>query len=163
MLISPGGGGTWSRLRSGGGGPRPVRSRAHPWGYPWLDGPRLEEIERSNRIVRASFEIAQLMASLGRPFLLEHPEDLGRDPQQDYDAANIFQLELATTLRATAGVFEGAFFQCAFGADWAGPTRVMANLPIDGLCRFPGAGILDDARQYCGPLPQFCGHRHAPT
>ena len=37
---------TWSRAKGNKFGPRPARSAAQPWGFPWLEGKRAIAVER---------------------------------------------------------------------------------------------------------------------
>eukprot|EP00974_Lingulodinium_polyedra_P045392 4352070-Lingulodinium_polyedra.AAC.1 len=37
-------------------GPRPVRSRAHPLGFPWLEGRAREKAEQGNKLLEVTLE-----------------------------------------------------------------------------------------------------------
>ena len=70
---------TWSRSTlNPKSGPRPLRSSTHLWGFPWLSGPRKSKLEEANALMRITLDALGLAAALNIPFLLEHPEDLGR-------------------------------------------------------------------------------------
>ena len=83
---------TWSRAPwANRKGPKPVRSRAYPWGYPWLRGGQKRKAELGSLLVRRALEAARSAWMAGSAFLLEHPEDLGRVPAGE--PASIWQLE----------------------------------------------------------------------
>ena len=72
--------GTWSRAPwANQFGPRPLRSFGEPWGFPWLEGPRLKKVANSNIFIRFCMEVLSLLeqSSFVIAFLLEHPENLG--------------------------------------------------------------------------------------
>lgn len=52
---------TWSRvLFANSFGPCPVRSKAYPWGYPWLEGPNKARLECGNLLVKFTLEALEL-------------------------------------------------------------------------------------------------------
>ena len=60
--------GTWSRVRfqwNDSPGPRPVRNRQHPWGFPWLSKLQMAQVESANMFVSKSIELAKLISNLG--------------------------------------------------------------------------------------------------
>ena len=72
---------TFSRVRFVQPGPKPVRSRLYPLGFPWLSDNLLELARQGNQFVDFSFQVCFATLDVRADFLLEHPEDLGRpDP-----------------------------------------------------------------------------------
>ena len=70
---------TWSRAPWANSlGPRPLRSSAHPWGYPWLEGYKLHKVEASNRMVQVSLQVITICLSHNIYFIL--PPDNGFKP-----------------------------------------------------------------------------------
>ena len=68
---------SFSRARCAQPGPRPVRSRLYPLGFPWLSDTHRLLVEQGNEFVFFSFRVCTAALSNSIPFLLEHPEDLG--------------------------------------------------------------------------------------
>ena len=69
---------TWSRAPWANSlGPRPLRSSAHPWRYPWLEGDKLRKVEASNLMIQLCLQVITICLSHNVYFILEHPEDLG--------------------------------------------------------------------------------------
>ena len=141
-------------------GPRPLRSKQWPWGFPWLEGRNLASCELGNSLVRLTFEACHLAFRMGMGFLTEHPEDLGStiDGQQP---GSIWAVQETFDLASQTGANTVAFFQCPFGAPSSKPTRMMGTVPFfdpevlklsHGWPRFNSSG------KYLGPLPQRCGH-----
>ena len=151
--------GTWSRARcqwQQSPGPRPVRNKQHPWGFPWLSDRQFLEVKLANMFVLKSIELANLISELGGFYLFEHPEDLG--DVADQSPASKWQLEEMQKLQVTTRGVTWAIFQCAFGASSSKPTRFLSNLPA---CRSVSRAvwpIFDKYRTYRGPLPPKCPH-----
>ena len=83
---------------SNNAGPRPVRSRQHPLGFPWVEGRALARADQGNRLLEVTLD-AILAAHRGSAkFLLEHPEDLGRTARSR--PASIWQLDRVSTIAA---------------------------------------------------------------
>jgi hypothetical protein len=152
---------TWSRLPwSDSPGPKPLRSRRHPWGFPWLSGKALIKCNLGNSFVKQTLEAANAAFDAGTQFLVEHPEDLGVTSSGG-EPASIWMLEdlLATHSRTSAHT--AALFQCTFGAPYGKPTRLWGTLP--GLTTLPHQGwpMFSKQGNYQGPLPKTCGHQHS--
>ena len=141
-------------------GPRPLRSKQWPWGFPWLEGRNLASCELGNSLVRLTYEACHLAFEMGMGFLTEHPEDLGStvDGQQP---GSIWAVQETFDLASKTGAETVAFFQCPFGATSSKPTRMLGTVPfVDpkvlklsrGWPRFSSLG------KYLGPLPPRCGH-----
>ena len=141
-------------------GPRPIRSRQWPMGFPWLEGANLEKCRLANLLVERSIQICSLAASVGSFYLLAHPEDLGTtmnggDPTSIWSLEEMFQLQRETNATTMS------FFQCEFGLDAQKPTRLMGTLPLlakRAHCSWPR---FSKVGKYLGPLPPGCGHRHS--
>ena len=148
---------SWSRaLFSGRPGPRPVRDRRHPWGYPWLQSRDLQRCQRGNVFVRFSIRACKVAASVNCFYLLEHPEDLGRT-KDGFLPASIFGLAEMHELIAESHAVTAALFQCLLGAESCKPTRFVSTLP--GMESWPYSGLPRFAQNgsYLGPLPPKCG------
>ena len=173
--------GTWSRAPwANVFGPRPLRSWGHPWGFLWLEGARLRKVNGSNSMIRLCLEVITLLQSQGFviPFLLEHPEDLGKVykyRQKAHSAwfgkvdkairpASIWQLPQLRAFASSNVVFTRAFHQCAFGAESPKPTRVLTSLVSWKEIGFGQWPQFDDEGLYKGPLPKqcSCGRDHPP-
>ena len=156
---------THSRARyANANGPRPLRSKQWPWGFPWLEGQNLLDCELGNRFIRLSYEVIQLAADLQMGSFMEHPEDLGLTSSGDLPGS-VWAVEATFQLAERVGAKTAAFFQCPFGAETSKPTRILTTLPLidptqlvlsRGWPRFAPKG------KYMGPLPDTCGHRHKP-
>ena len=70
---------TFSRARHNRAhpGPKPIRSRDYPRGFPWLKKADQEKVDQANLLVLRSLEACQLAHQAGAIFLIEHPEQLG--------------------------------------------------------------------------------------
>ena len=113
-------------------GPRPIRSRQYPLGFPWLSQSNRQKAEEGTLLAVRAWELYFLAHEIGATFLGEFPEDLG--------ATN-------------TGVF-----QCEFGAQTPKPTRFITDLmgfegPIHS-----GSPQCNKNWKYQGPLPAQCPH-----
>ena len=104
---------TFSRVRFVQPGPRPVRSRLYPLGFPWLSDNLLELARQGNQFIDFSFQVCFAALDVHADFLLEHPEDLGRT-RSGHTPASIWQLEDARRLFSHEQVFTFAVYQCGF-------------------------------------------------
>eukprot|EP00435_Cladocopium_sp_Y103_P029829 s306_g7.t1 len=106
---------TWSRVRMANWrGPPPLRSREHPWGYPWMKRKFQHEVQLGNMLVLFSIEVWETVAkhpisSDGVEVFLfgEHPEDLGQVTREEDGMklcpASIWQLEAIRALVSHEG------------------------------------------------------------
>ena len=140
-------------------GPRPLRSRKWPQGFPWLEGANLKKCRLANLLVDRSIEICSLAASVGSFYLLEHPEDLGKTAQGG-DPTSIWALEEMFQLQQSTGATSIGLFQCEFGLDAQKPTRLMGTLPMLATRPHRSWPKFSKSGHYQGPLPPGCGHRH---
>ena len=151
---------TWSRAPWANRlGPAPLRSEAHPWGFPWLGARRGHLRDLANSLAHFAVDAMVLQLRSGRAAVLEQPEDLGavRDGHwHGHRPASMWQLAEVRGLTDLDDVHTVALFQSDFGAPWAKPTRLLGRLP--GLGSDPrfykGWPTFDDAGLYCGPLPR---------
>ena len=124
---------TFSRsLFSYGPGPRPLRTRQHPWGFPWLQGRLKDKIETANLLIRRSIEACNVAFDHGVSYMLEFPEDLGL--KNGLNPASIWQLpELRETAERT-GTLRRAINQDSYGAPYPKPTGLLTTCrPSDTL------------------------------
>ena len=158
---------SWSRAPwANRWGPRPLRTVLHPWGMPWLEGPKLEKVAKSNCMIRFCLRAITLVQTLGQVgFLLEHPENLGSvssRPSPLIRPASIWELQEFQQL-AGGQTFSVALYQCALGAKSRKPTRFLSNIPGLEKLGKPAWPVLDRMGRYRGPLPPFCscGRTHS--
>ena len=159
MLFPPCG--TFSRARhhnsASRNGPRPLRGRNFPHGFPWLAKQSLEAVRREDFIIYQCLKLIQQASEAGLGWSLVHPEDLGKLRSLE-DPASIWQWsELRSLLEATSCAATWAVHLCAYGADAARPTRVATNVsqgPYE--LQWP---VFDDSGYYTGPLIR-CQHVH---
>ena len=149
---------TWSRaVWANRLGPKPVRSREFPFGFPWLKGDLKEKAELGTLLVMRCIETLEI-APAKTVCLWEHPEDLGRS--RNGTPASVWQLEALRAVAKKRGMESIVFHQCTYGADYPKPTRFLSE--ADGLLQlgFSGWPILSKDLYYLGPLPRSCGHAH---
>ena len=150
---------TFSRARCVQPGPRPLRSRLYPLGFPWLSDSHRALVEHGNQLVSFSFGVCTSALQNSIPFLLEHPEDLGMTAD-GHTPASIWQLPEAVTLFEYENVMTFAIYQCQYGASTPKPTRFLSSITATGTMRFMGPPSFDSSDKYLGPLPKYCGHHH---
>ena len=156
---------TWSRApHSNPWGPKPVRNKANPRGFPWAEGKFKELAELGNVLVDVCFTICALRCKIKVIMLWEHPEDLGASIDihgRKVFPASIWQLpEFFKLLKL--GWSTVAFFQCQFGVDRLKPTRLLANFSAVESLGFSGPPVMDALDMYMGPLPATCSHGGHP-
>ena len=149
--------GSFSRSRSANNqGPKPVRSREFPRGFPWLRGAALKQTKLANILVDFTTRVlAAQMENCPGLTILEHPEDLGRTGRDV--PGSIWQLENVKALGDCKDVDTGAIRQSDFGTAYQKPTRLLGRLP--GLANhiFGGWPCFSAEGDYTGPLPAFTG------
>jgi hypothetical protein len=151
---------TFARARNrfvGRAGPRPLRSRLYPFGFPWLEAKPLASCEAANLALDRTFAVLQVAAQAKARFLLMAPEDLGRSAS-GVTPASIWQLEETQSLLVEGGASTWAFFQCSFGGTSARPMRGLGNIQSLKEMRYSGWPYFDDSERYLGPLPSSCPH-----
>ena len=68
---------TFSRARHTRPGPPPLRSREHPYGFPWLRHSFSQQVQLDNDFIFQAVESAIACCDHNSYFILEHPEQLG--------------------------------------------------------------------------------------
>ena len=160
---------TWTRVRMANRrGPPPLRSKEHPWGYPWVKRRFQHELDLGNELVRFSIEVWAAVDKHpqsvdGLPVFLfgEHPEDLGQVKREEdgmqLNPASIWQLEEIRRLVDKQGPVQTvAINQCCWGAPWRKPTRLVTtavSVQAWGPCQWP---VMDEDNVYQGPLERNC-------
>ena len=141
---------SFSRARCVQPGPRPLRSRLYPLGFPWLSAEHRTVVEEANQFIFFSFKVCTAALSNSIPFLLEHPEDLGATAS-GHTPASIWQLPEARALYAHENVMTFAIYQCQYGAASPKPTRFIYH--DCGGCMYAthGTPALRCCRQVRGP------------
>ena len=158
---------TWSRVRGANcRGPPAIRSREHPWGFPWLSARHLKDAELGNVLIVFMLDVLETLeahphAASGRLVIVfgEHPGDLGLIRREEdgmlMEPASIWQLPRMRALvrqDATLELFTVVFNQCCWGAPYRKPTRLITNLAALrtwGQCQWPQ---FDAHRHYVGPI-----------
>lgn len=139
-------------------GPRPLRSRTWPKGFPWLSNVNAKIVNEANEFVLQCINACYVVVQHDGWFLLEHPEDLGIVDGEV--PGSIWQWEEIHNLLAWCHGITMAIHQCQFGALTSKPTRLMCNFQVrDRRCHL-GFPKFDKNYRYLGPLPPKCGHRH---
>lgn len=139
-------------------GPRPLRNRKWPKGFPWLSHKNLEIVSIANAFVENCLNACVISFQAGGNFILEHPEDLGQVNGEH--PGTIWHWPEVLDLISSVGASTFVIHQCSFGALTSKPTRLMTSVKIsDKRCWF-GLPSFDDAGNYKGPLPRHCGHKH---
>ena len=114
---------TWSVALWKEGGPRPYRSRSHPYGLPGLRGWRRRRCEQDFALLEFSIAFLSVLEKRGGTILLEHPADPGRSP-----FPSIWVLPLVKDLVNRKGMRAITGHQCRWGAISAKPTTLAGNL-----------------------------------
>ena len=151
-----------------GPGPKPIRDKTWPRGFPWLEGDARVRAEEGNVLV--DFAISALAAAASATHSeewrctrgwLEFPEDLGAAHLGQ--PASIWQ---RSDLREIPGLTRHAIFQCEWApVDYSKPTGLLTDIVnfFDGKSSYPGWPDIDSKGNYRGPLPQRCPHAgHVP-
>ena len=139
-------------------GPRPLRSRTWPKGFPWLSNVNAKIVNEANDFVLQCINACYVVVQHDGWFLLEHPEDLGIVDGEV--PGSIWQWEEIHNLLAWCHGFTVAIHQCQFGALTSKPTRLMCNFQLRDRRCHAGFPKFDKSYRYLGPLPRKCGHKH---
>ena len=139
-------------------GPCPVRSKAYPRGFPWLDKVLAAKAELANNLVDFTWKMMSAVqaqrSSRWCSGLAEHPEDFGIVHSWDPCSipASIWQMQEPHDLVEIHGWQTRAFHQAPFGAKTAKGTRILfcegcfSELGVEGWPTFSAQG------RYSGPL-----------
>ena len=161
---------TWSRVRLANlRGPPPLRSKGHLWGFPWIKGRYLHDLELGNDLVKFSIQVWTTVKDhpISKQGLLiflfgEHPEDLGLVIREEDGLqimpASIWQIQQLRAVVDALGSKVGtvAISQCCWGAQWRKPTRLISTSKKvlswgpNGWPKFSQDG------SYSGPLDRSC-------
>jgi len=139
-------------------GPKPLRTRAWPKGFPWLSNANKELVAEANFFVEKCLEACECAAGSDGFFILEHPEDLGT--VQGEQPGSIWQWQEVLDLIPKFSAICFAIHQCHFGALTPKPTRLLTNMAVSDARCFCTLPKFDKLGFYKGPLPRKCGHRH---
>ena len=143
---------TFSRARSAGKGPPPLRSSVFQRGFPWLSGKLQAQCETGNVLVQRALQGI---------FILEHPEHLGKTAA-GLTPGSMWSWPETVTLAASSSASSFAVFQCSLGGSSSKPTRFLSNASEASKQEFVGWPRFSEAEAYLGPLPRSCGHSHTP-
>ena len=139
-------------------GPRPLRNRTWPKGFPWLSNDNARIVEEANEFILQCIKACTAAVHSGGWYFWEHPEDLGL--VQDEVPGSVWQWTEIHELLSSSSGCSFAVHQCHFGALTPKPTRFMCNFKVsDKRCYF-GLPKFDCRFKYLGPLPAACGHKH---
>ena len=127
-------------------GPKPLRTRVWPRGFPWLSASNRAKVDEANTFVERCVKACRLTADLGT---VE-----GEQP------GSIWQWPEVLELIPTCGATSFAIHQCKFGAPTPKPTRFMTNMDVDDNRCYLALPKFDKLGCYKGPLPKQCGHVH---
>jgi len=139
-------------------GPKPLRTRMWPRGFPWLSATNRVKVDEANMFVERCIKACHVVADTGGFFILEHPEDLGT--VEGEQPGSIWQWTEVLELIAVYGATSFAVHQCRFGAPTPKPTRFMTNMEVDDNRCYLALPKFDKLGFYKGPLPKQCGHVH---
>ena len=142
------------------GGPKPLRNRLYPDGFPWLAKQHVAAVELENSIISQCLNLAFVLTELQIGWLLLHPEDLGRLKNGDNPASIWQRADVRSILDQSCQARTWVVHLCRYGAEASHPTRAVTNLR--GGPRSMPWPMLDGQDCYQGPLGR-CGHDHALT
>lgn len=107
-------------------GPRPIRSRQFPLGFPWLKAKDRRKAEQGTLLAEKAWDLIELAGDIQSYFLAEFPEDLGQTSTGV--PASFWQMQHFQDVLTHHGVSSFAIFQCEFGAATPKPTRFVTSL-----------------------------------
>ncbi len=156
---------TWSRLaHADPTGPRPLRSRAWPWGCPGLKPEEQRKVTEENALVLAVLDLIDNFLAVGsKTLILTAAEDLGKC--RNSAPASLWQLHRLKRLALRRGLRRMALHQCHLGpCAWARPTGILSTHhlpPQTSRLGWPSVDWANDGK-YNGPLCPacHCGRRH---
>ena len=137
-------------------GPRPIRSKEHPRGFPWLSQKDRIKADEGTLLAERTWELFALASSVDAFYLGEFPEDLGAT--NNGIPASIWQMQQFQDVLVWPGSKTFALFQCEFGASTPKPTRLVTDLDGWEGNIYMGVPQFDSAWHYKGPLPPRCSH-----
>ena len=140
-------------------GPRPVRSKEWPNGFPYLTWREKRTVQLADTLVSFSARsILEHIKQNNHMLVLEFPEDLGavqHGPWKDTRPASIFQIKEYLDIMQSPGVMTGAILQSDFGMPYVKPTRLILRLHGETIRNFHhGMATFDGTGRYLGPAPR---------
>jgi hypothetical protein len=96
-------------------GPRPIRSKQYPYGFPWVSNVSKQTLGQHNFFIFQCKRMAITAFRAGIFFLWEHPEDLRRVKDTDDEPGSIWQWDELRRLQQETGAITWAVYQCHFG------------------------------------------------
>ena len=161
---------TWSRLLAlNRSGPRPLRSRDFPWGFPGLPEKSAARVDHENTLLRMALDVSRDFLSgpaldaddaRKRSFAFLQLEDLG--PLPSFLPVSLWQLQELQQLAADFRLHRQAFHQCRHGrSHFARPTGILTNVVLPtGTARNGWPRFNHDSnglKSYIAPLTRQCG------
>ena len=137
-------------------GPRPIRSRQYPQGFPWLSSAKQQQAQQGTILATKTWDLSSLAAEINSKFLSEFPEDLGFTPTGV--PASLWQMQQFQDNLMRPHMKTFALFQCEYGAHTPKPTRFMSDLDHFHGNFYSGVPIFNNEWKYMGPLPPCCPH-----
>ena len=129
-------------------GPDPVRSRAHPRGFPWASGYNLDRAMKGNEYIDFALACLSAAAAASAVWIMIFPEDLGKAPLGW--PASLWQ---AQGFRSIPGSVSFAASLRDFGAPTPFPLRMVASSDFVPGWAYGGWPTFDAGGRYLGPLP----------
>ena len=101
-----------------------------------------------------ALQALELADSLGVPFFLEHPDDLGVYRTGEVPAI-IWRLPELKDLARISGAARWALHQKSYGATYAKPTGILSSFKLDEDFGVKGWPAMGPTGRYTGPLPNI--------
>lgn len=140
-------------------GPRPLRSKVHPRGFPWLQGEKKRKVQLANTLMDITWK-AMITQARNNPgiVLTEFPEDLGKvqsGPMQGQSPSSLWQDNKFQEFLKLPGTSTMGLHQSDLGAPYLKPTRItMKGTPNNAKRVYPGPPVFSDDNTYLGPIPK---------
>ena len=137
-------------------GPKPLRTRMWPRGFPWLSTANKVKVEEANMFVERCIKACHIADTIGF-FILEHPEDL--ETVEGEQPVSIWQWTEVLELIAAYGALPLQYINAGLGHRH--PSQdVSTNMEVDDNRCYLALPKFDKLDFYKGPLPKQCGHVH---
>jgi hypothetical protein len=161
IIVAMPGFGTFSRARhSGRPGPRPARSKYHPFGIPGRGFRATQATKAENMVILKLIGTIKEQAKQGKKWMCIYPEDLGS--RNDLWPASFLHLDVTNTLTEGPDVKQYATRLAEWGAENNKPLRIVGNVTLIDKRVHEGAAVHDNQGFYKGPLPQRDREGHDP-
>jgi len=140
-------------------GPRPLRSKVHPRGFPWLRGEKKRKVQLANTLMDFTWKAMITQAkNVPGTVLTEFPEDLGKvqsGPMQGQSPSSLWQDGKFQEFMGLPGTSTMGLHQSDFGAPYLKPTRItMKGAPSGSKRVYPGPPVFSADNNYLGPIPK---------